>query len=236
MREPDLEPTLRTYEELADVFDRQDDARQRDSFLALAADAALGQGRGDLAERFRLRLLTLSPHHLLRPYESFQEAAQVPDIQVYLADLKEQFPPEVAEALLREQRERNQAEALAGNTPGGILSSKPGGESELRVYTLQEDSRSGGRTVGPPRRSPRVGPLPVVSPGRSESRSGNLSGLPSAPGNHEEDRVSSRKPAPLPDVWAAPGGWFSTLLFFLGLSFFLGLAGFTLLRPFIGIN
>ena len=79
------------YEELADKYDRQGDARQRDLFLVLAADAAFSAGSPDQADRLRLRLLELSPHHLLRPFASFAERFARADIQDYLVNLRRQF-------------------------------------------------------------------------------------------------------------------------------------------------
>ena len=81
------------YEEFADKCDRQGDARQRDLFLVLAADAAYGAGNKEQADRLRLRLLELSPHHLLRPFANFAEALRSSDIQDYLTNLRRQFPP-----------------------------------------------------------------------------------------------------------------------------------------------
>ena len=89
-----------TYEELAGVCDRQQESRQRDIFLVLAADAAFRAGCRDEAERLRLRLLALSPHSLFRPFDSFADALQSSDIEDYLADLRRQFPPEQAVKLL----------------------------------------------------------------------------------------------------------------------------------------
>src|SRR5262249_13715278 len=71
---------VRVYEELADWYDRQGQAKLRDWFLVLAADAALAGGRVDEAERLRGQLLYLNPHHLLKPFASFAEALKSPDV------------------------------------------------------------------------------------------------------------------------------------------------------------
>lgn len=92
------------YEQLAEVCERRAEARQRDVFLALAADAYLHAGEPDQAERLRQKLLLRSPYHLLKPYSSFAEALQSPDVVDYLEDLRHQFPPETAEKLLAEVR------------------------------------------------------------------------------------------------------------------------------------
>ncbi|HMF19726.1 MAG TPA: hypothetical protein VKE98_21150 [Gemmataceae bacterium] len=94
------ERTIQIYEDLADHFGRQKDARQRDIFLVLAADAAYALGHPDHAERLRLRLLQGSPHSLLKPYSSFGEARKSSDIQLFLEDLRSQYPPEAAEKLI----------------------------------------------------------------------------------------------------------------------------------------
>ena len=101
------------YEELAQRHERQREARQRDIFLVLAADAALAAGRGDEAERLRKRLLQLSPHSMLRPYASFEEAMQSSDIQDYVGDLRKLFPPSQTAKLLHGGNGKNGADESA---------------------------------------------------------------------------------------------------------------------------
>jgi hypothetical protein len=110
-----MNSTQRLYEELALRYDLRQEARQRDIFLVLAADAALAAGHIDDAEGLRLRLLQLSPHNLLRPYASLTEALQSRDIQDYVAGLRNQFPPEQAETLL--QGDNGKPEPKSGVTP-----------------------------------------------------------------------------------------------------------------------
>ncbi|MCI0683474.1 MAG: hypothetical protein L0Y71_15325 [Gemmataceae bacterium] len=125
-----------TYEELAEVCDRQQEARQRDIFLVLAADAAFRSGRRDEAERLRRRLLALSPHSLFRPYDSFAEALQSGDILDYLADLRRLFPPEQATKLLH------------GNGKNGAATSP--------VYRFQDENKARAAAVPlPPPTTPR---------------------------------------------------------------------------------
>src|SRR5262249_26154327 len=93
--------SLQVYEELASWYDRQGQAKLRDWFLVLAADSAMTLGKSDQAERLRQRLLHVNPHHMLRPFASFNEALQSPDIQGYVADLRRNYPPETAEQLLQ---------------------------------------------------------------------------------------------------------------------------------------
>src|SRR5262245_19582466 len=92
---------IRVYEDLAYVSDRQGQARLRDCYLVLAADAAYNAGWEDDAERIRVQLLSFNPHHLLRPYVSFRDALRSPDIQSYVEDLRHTHPPELAERELR---------------------------------------------------------------------------------------------------------------------------------------
>ena len=73
----------------------------RDRFLVLAADAALLAGKTDEAERLRLRLLKVNPHHMLKPYPSFAQALKAPDVLTYVKDLRVNYPADVAEDLLR---------------------------------------------------------------------------------------------------------------------------------------
>lgn len=101
------------YEELAQRHEERQEARQRDVFLVLAADAALAAGRADEAERLRKRLLQLSPHSMLRPYASFTEAMQSSDIQDFVGDLRRQFPPSHAEKLLRTGNGKHEGEAAS---------------------------------------------------------------------------------------------------------------------------
>jgi len=96
---------LRVYKELADWYDRQRQPQMRDRFLVLAADAALAAGQADEAERLRQRLMQVNPHHLLKPYHSFAEALEAPDVQTYVNDLRVNYPLDVAEDLLRSLRE-----------------------------------------------------------------------------------------------------------------------------------
>lgn len=92
------------YRELADWNDRQGQAQLRDRFLVLAADAALAGGRTEEAETIRRRLLQLNPHHLLRPFATFAQALRASDVQTYVGDLRQSYPPDAAEHLLESLR------------------------------------------------------------------------------------------------------------------------------------
>jgi hypothetical protein len=95
---------LPVFKELADCYTRRGQAQMRDRFLVLAADAAQAAGQTDEAERLRLRLLQVNPHHLLKPYASFDQARAAPDVDTYIRNLRLNYPLEVAEGLLRALR------------------------------------------------------------------------------------------------------------------------------------
>jgi hypothetical protein len=112
------------YEQLAERFEREQEPRQRDNLLVLAADAALTAGQPEEAERLRRRLLELNPHHLLRPFASFADALQSPDIKDLVADLRRQYPPEYAQRLVGAAGEYTGA-ATSGNGRRGSTPSLP---------------------------------------------------------------------------------------------------------------
>lgn len=89
-----------TYEQLAERFEREQEPRQRDDFLVLAADAAHHDSRLDEAERLRRRLLEFNPHHMLRPFASFADALETPDVRDFVAALQRQYPLDYARSLL----------------------------------------------------------------------------------------------------------------------------------------
>lgn len=101
---PRIEETARLYENLALLFDQQQEPRMRDWFLVLAADAALAAGNAIEAERLRGLLLARNPHHLISPFASFTEALKSPDIQAYVADLRREYPPAVAGKIWEEHK------------------------------------------------------------------------------------------------------------------------------------
>src|SRR2546430_702538 len=96
--------TVALYRELADLHEQQGQPQLRDRFLVLAADAALTAGKSEDADRIRAVLLQLNPHHLLKPYASFVEAAKTADVQAYLKEQRRRYPPQAAEQLLESLR------------------------------------------------------------------------------------------------------------------------------------
>ncbi|HYT91792.1 MAG TPA: hypothetical protein VEL76_23965, partial [Gemmataceae bacterium] len=97
----------RIYGDLAEMYDRQGQLRQRDWFLVLAADAALTAGKTNESDRLLARLLSLNPHHFLKPFGSFAEALRSPDVQGYVGNLRRNYPPAKAAELLGAEQGKN---------------------------------------------------------------------------------------------------------------------------------
>src|ERR1041385_6584836 len=91
---------LQVYLDLVNMYERQQDPGMREVFLMLAADAALRADHPVQAESLRQELLRQDPHHVLKPFPTFAEAVQHPDIENYLDDLPQKSPVEVAQDLL----------------------------------------------------------------------------------------------------------------------------------------
>jgi hypothetical protein len=102
------------YEDLANHYARQGESRQRDNCLVLAAAASLSIDLPAEAERLRKRLLLTNPHHMLRPYATMAEAMQSGDVRDYVADLRQQLPPQTVEKMLNRPAETY---AMAAPTP-----------------------------------------------------------------------------------------------------------------------
>src|SRR4051812_17384469 len=90
--EMSAELILNVYRELADRYQQRGQPAMRDRFLVLAADAAHAAGLSDEAEHLRQRLLQANPHHLLKPYGSFAEALDSSSVQIYVQDLRINYP------------------------------------------------------------------------------------------------------------------------------------------------
>ncbi len=113
---------LDVYKDLAECYERRGQAQMRDRFLVLAADAALTGGNAGEAERLRLRLLQVNPHHMLKPYSSFDQARTAPDVDTYIRNLRLNYPLEVAADLMRRparQRRSRRAGASADCASAG---------------------------------------------------------------------------------------------------------------------
>ena len=87
------------YLELSDYYDHRGKAQSRDRFLVLAADAARKAGDPEEAEHLRQRLLALDPHHLLKPFASFDDALKS-DVSDYINALRRRHPAEQVAALV----------------------------------------------------------------------------------------------------------------------------------------
>jgi len=96
----DTREPYRIYQELAEREGERQAAQLRDRFLVLAADAALTAGKDQEAEHLSDLLLTVNPLHLLKPFPSFKEAMQSPEVSAYVADLRRSYPPDEAARLL----------------------------------------------------------------------------------------------------------------------------------------
>jgi hypothetical protein len=204
------ERLLRVYKELADSYERSGQPPMRDRFLVLAADAALTAGQDAEAERLRQRLLQLNPHHLLKPYASFAQAAQAPDVQTYLRDLRKNYPLDVSQMLLNKVRSggaaaaRPAAPALPPTAPvidlddDGTLAL--GGEPEpLKVFQVRDDTDLGQTAALPPQAAPR---RPPTSSAPTEATPRPVPVPRSAPAARPP-APPVRKPAPSSSVPAA---------------------------------
>lgn len=155
------------YEDLAEYYEQKGEARPRDLFLVLAADAAHQASRRDHAERLRSRLLQLSPHNMLRPFSSFADALKSPDIQDYVADLRRQYPPDQALTLMQTVRPNYQPKAM--NSPA--------------IYRFQQGSESAAKkrpvTTAPRPAASSPSPYDTFAPYQPQSRA-DEAGSPAA--------------------------------------------------------
>jgi hypothetical protein len=143
-----------TYLKLSEWFNRKGQPQQRDRFLVLAADAAQAAGRQEDAEKLRLRLLKHNPHHLLRPYASFSQAMDSVDVQSYVNDLRNSYPPKKAAEMLVSASQENKPPAeqhkpLPPTLPVVDLGPDPTGPAvnePLKVYRGKEEGAPVPRT------------------------------------------------------------------------------------------
>ncbi len=212
---------LRAFLELADLYHQRGEPTMRDRFLILAADAATAAGQGQEAERLLQRLIQLSPHHLFKAYRTFAEALLAEPVKTYLADLKQNYPPDMVQRLLVSLRDRTVAAEmypLAQTQPASSPAPPPAG--------LGDDT-----AILPPSSPPAPAPAPARRPAP-----------PPAPSSQ---RRLPRAPSPRPTAPAAPatlrrqetekpsGGWLAILLFIVVVLVGLALAGYSLVQPFL---
>lgn len=200
---PANESSLRVYEQLAELFDQRQDARQRDVFLVLAADTAYYLGQLDEAERCRQRLVRASPHSLLKPFLSFREALQSHDIQEYIADLRRQYPLAQAEKLLHS-------------------SAPPPEPPPFRLIGELDDTLAGSPAHWPP---PAAVPLPVAASScpLNGVRENNALGSP----------YETPRPPVTASAEGLGNRWGAYLLFTLALVLGLGWLLYTFIEPLI---
>jgi hypothetical protein len=240
--------TLQAYTELADRYERQGHSAMRDRFLILAAEAAFSAGKTDEAERLRQRLLQGNPHHMLKPFSSFAQALQSTNVQIYIHDLQVNYPPEMAENLLRNLRGIPPPSPPPGETEGGAVPQTaplieirddptlPLGNpvESLKVYPLREEPAA---TSSPPVKPTHVNrpaqpkPAGAPPPPARPQPAAPASSIPARPPRPAVAPISP--PPPLSEPSAAGGAWLALLLFGMTVTAGVALAVYTLARPFL---
>ncbi len=237
---------LQVYRDLAELHEQRGQIAARDRNLVLAADAALAAGMPDEAERLRQRLLQTTRHHLLKPYASFTEAAQAPDVRTYLRDLRLNYPVEAAQDAL--QALRNAPPENAPNPPAPAVPPVPrAGQVPptaplLDVFGVQPiDKQPAPRPRPPAPAPPRRAAPPVPAPPPRAQPVPTWPGQPERPARRPErpavtaahvplDRAVPREP---PQAANGNGGWIGMILVGFVVMAGLLLALVTLGRPFL---
>jgi hypothetical protein len=245
--------TALTYQKLAEWYDRKGQPQQRDRFLVLAADAAQAAGSEDEAESLRLRLLRHNPHHLLRPYTSFTQAMNSADVQSYVNDLRNSYPPKKAADMLDslgpQAAQAASDKPIPPTQPVVDLDAEPAKRSipskePLKVYRVQEESAA--RPTD--RARPDAPPAPARNPASQPTASRPAPARPPAP---------PPRPAPIQPVYGvvpelretrptqyetsrqgrtqeeASAGWVGAALFVLVLAASLAIGVYGLALPMI---
>jgi hypothetical protein len=233
---------VRVYEDLADVHERTGQAKLRDWFLVLAADAALAGGNSREAERLRGRLLQANPHHLLKPFTSFAEALQSPDIRGYVADLRRAYPPDAAKKLLQSQGRETTTKPPAPATKAAgrshVEKESLAAEGEPQVYRLQPDVGKSPekpinpRQAPPPRAPAQPAPLPLP-PARSRPIPLMPAPRPTARPETSPWAGGGRNLKLTDDDDADSGAWVSVAIFGVVLLVGAALGLYTIARPFL---
>ncbi|MFQ3592896.1 MAG: hypothetical protein SNJ82_06855 [Gemmataceae bacterium] len=252
-------PSFELYRELADAYERLGQATMRDRFLMLAADAALQAGQTAEAERLRQRLLSGSRHHMLKPYSSFAEASNAPDVQTYLRDLRLNYPPDVAGQMLASLQAApspTAASAPAASAPPAAAparTSVPATAPLMDVAAPNPQRPKPAKPVvpettyplapevpvkAPPRAAPKPAPKAAPAPATAPKPAATAT-APAAP----PSRQPAATPAPAPlkvEKIVAPtrgprnsGAWFSGFLAFVVFVAGLAVAVVTLGRPYL---
>jgi hypothetical protein len=149
------------YRELADSYAERGQPQFRDRFLVLAAAAALTEGDGEAAERYRQRLLAVNPHHLLKPYSSFAQAIEMPDVQTYVHDQQQNYPPHVAQSLLDSLRDVKEPDHRPIPVTAPLLNLDSGPDllmdddnEPLKLFSFRDDPPSAIPPTLPPNKFP----------------------------------------------------------------------------------
>jgi len=242
------------YQKMAEWFDRKGQPQQRDRFLVLAADAAQTAGSEDEAEALRLRLLRHNPHHLLRPYSSFSQAMNSADVQSYVNDLRNSYPPKKAADMLASLGpQAAQAAAdkpIPPTQPVVDLNAEPAkraipAKEPLKVYRVQEEAAA--RAAERPRQAPppaparnpapatgsnRPAPAPRPAPAARAAPIQPVYGVAPAPRSMRGARSESRQSGGASEE--ASAGWVGTMLFVLVLAASVALSVYALAVPVLG--
>ena len=244
----DILTALQVYKELADWYERQGQAAMRDRFLILAAEAAFSSGSPDEAERLRQRLLQGNPHHMLKPFNSFAQALQSTNIQIYIHDLQVNYPPQTAEDLLRDLKSgivhtpsaSTEGETLMGTGPRikPVIEMRDeptlplGSATEpLKVYSLRDEPKPAAPPAPTAKQTQANRPAPRKT---TTAPAGNPPPRPRTQPIPQRPAAPPSVPAPPPPEGAAPAGaWLCLILFGMTVTAGIALAFYTLARPFL---
>lgn len=248
------------YLELAEHYDQRGEAQSRDRFLVLAADAALAAGDVNEAEHLRQRLLSVNPHHLLKPFKSFEEALKSRDVSDYISALRRRHPADQIAGLVA-STVRPAADAARNPAPGPHLHVPPAQPTRaeaaaehrpVEVYRLRPTEEPAPTSIKPrPVPPPPPLPTPPAKPARlraapePKSLPHSLPPLPLPPEPSRARASSPFRPQPIPlaqpstpvyqgiRMAATPGAWLCSVLFFVLLVGGVGLTVYSLGRVFL---
>jgi hypothetical protein len=233
------EDVFLVYRDLADFHDQQGLGTLRDRFLVLAAATAQAAGRTEEAEQLRQRLLQGNAFHMLRPFASMAQALTSPDVQTYIEELRQEYPPQAAEDLLASVRtstvppRRGSPRPLPPTAP--VINLDDPTET-LKVFPNQEEPNVPTLPAweDPPRKSSFPSARPVkLLPATAAARPATvpvkrlLGQQPSRPS--KRGRASGFIPEEEDDV---SGRWVGPVLAMIVFAVGVYLAAATLLRPF----
>jgi hypothetical protein len=251
---PTQDDPVQVYLELSNLYDRRREPPMRDRFLVLAADAALRIGRTAEADRLRLRLLKFNPHHMLKPYASFTQATQAPDVQTYIRDLRLNYPTEVAVVLLHSLRNATTLNETRAPTPSltaddhdaTVTLDEPA--EPFKVFA-EEHEPDVAQTAALPPEFAELARRAAAS--QTQPRTPVPAPRPAPPRSAPQRMAAPKKPAPAAHLvpFAAPApsldptaeepdglelsGWFAAGLSVLVLAVGLIIIGYVLVRPFL---